>query len=270
MQELISLMNYTFMQRAMLCGVAISFCAALIGVVLVLKNYSMIGHGLGEVAFAALSLAMALGLPEFAVSIPIVIIAAIIIMIISQKKGESGEVAIALVASGALAFGVIITAMTSGFGTDSYNYMFGSILAMKSSDVVLSIILSITLIIVYLIFYNRLFMISFDEKFAKSSGISVTFYQFLIALITAFVVVLGMRMMGTLLISSLIVFPAIIAKKLTNSFKGLAILSVIISIICFILGILISFYLNLPAGAAIVFVYILLLIIVNLFSKIFN
>ena len=268
MQELIDLMSYSFMQRALICGIAISFCAALIGVILVLKNYSMIGHGLGEVAFAALSLAMALGLPEMAVSVPIVVVAAIIIMIISQKKGESGDVTIALVSSGALAIGVIITALTSGFGTDSYNYMFGSILAMTSSDVILSVILSIILIIIYFIFYNRLMLISFDEKFAKASGINVTFYQFLISLITALVVVLGMRMMGTLLISSLIVFPAIIAKKLTNSFKGLAIVSVITSIICFVLGIIISFYLNLPAGAAIVFVYILLLIIVNIFRKV--
>lgn len=146
--------------------------------------------------------------------------------------------------------------------------MFGSILALNSSDVILSLILSIVLIIVYFIFYNRLLLISFDEKFAKSSGINVTFYQFLIALITAFVVVLGMRMMGTLLISSLIVFPAVIAKKLTNSFKGLACVSVITSVICFILGILTSFYLNLPAGAAIVAVYIILLIIVNIASKV--
>lgn len=146
--------------------------------------------------------------------------------------------------------------------------MFGSILALNSSDVILSVILSIVLIIVYFIFYNRLLLISFDEKFAKSSGINVTFYQFLIALITAFVVVLGMRMMGTLLISSLIVFPAVIAKKLTNSFKGLACVSVITSVICFILGILTSFYLNLPAGAAIVAVYIVLLIITNIVSKV--
>lgn len=148
--------------------------------------------------------------------------------------------------------------------------MFGSILAMKKSDVILSLILSVALIAIYIVFYNRLFLISFDEKFAKASGISVTFYQFLIALITALVVVLGMRMMGTLLISSLIVFPAIIAKKLTNSFKGLVSLSAITSIICFILGILVSFYLNLPAGAAIVFVYILLMIIVNLIKKVFS
>lgn len=268
MQEILNLMSYTFMQRAIVCGIAISFCAALIGVILVLKNYSMIGHGLGEVGFAALSLAMALNLPELAVSIPLVIIAAIIIMIISQKKGESGEVAIALVSSGALAFGVIITALTSGFGTDSYNYMFGSILAINQTDVILSVILSIVLITIYAIFYNRLFLISFDEKFAKASGISVTFYQFLISFITALVVVLGMRMMGTLLISSLIVFPAIISRKLTNSFKGLVVVSAITSILCFLLGILVSFYMNLPAGAAIVLIYIMLLVIVNLVKKI--
>ena len=148
--------------------------------------------------------------------------------------------------------------------------MFGSILAMKGIDVVLSVILSIVLVFIFIIFYNRLFLISFDEKFAKSSGINVTFYQFLIALITALVVVLGMRMMGTLLISSLIVFPAVISKKLTNSFKGLVSLSAITSIICFLLGILVSFYLNLPAGASIVFIYIVLLLIVNVMKKFFR
>ena len=169
-----------------------------------------------------------------------------------------------------MTLGVIITALTSGFGADSYNYMFGSILAMKKSDVLLSLILSVGLVAVYSIFYHRLFLISFDEKFAKASGINVTFYQFLIALITALVVVLGMRMMGTLLISSLIVFPAIIAKKLTNSFKGLVTMSCVTSIICFLAGILVSFYINLPAGASIVLVYMILLVIVNILKSLFK
>ena len=239
MNTIIELLNYPFMQRAIICGIAISFCAALIGVILVLKNYSMIGHGLGEVGFAALSLALVFNLPEMSVAIPIVIIASFIILLISQKKGASGDVTIALVSTAALAFGVII-----------------------------SIILSILLIAMYAFFYNRLFMITFDEKYAKVCGINVTFYQFLISLITAIVVVLGMRMMGTLLISSLIVFPAIIARKLTNSFKNMVILSVLISVICFIFGILISYYLNLPTGACIVAVYIVSLLIANIFKKI--
>ncbi len=267
MKEIVDLLSYTFMQRAILCGIAISFSAALIGVILTLKNYSMIGHGLGEVGFAALTLAVALNLPPITVSIPIVIIAAIIIMLISQKKGESADIIIALVATGALAIGVIITSFTNGFGTDTYNYMFGSILTMTKSDVILSIVLTILSIGIYIVFYNRLFLITFDEKYAKASGINVTLYQFLIALITALVVVVGMRMMGTMLISSLIVFPAIISKKFTTSFKGLVVMSVLTSIICFLIGIFVSFFLNMPTGAGIVFVYIILLAISSICCK---
>mgnify|MGYP003290369886 CR=1 FL=1 len=267
MGELVELLSYSFMQRALLCGIAISFSAALIGVILTLKNYSMIGHGLGEVGFAALSLAVALNLEPIAVSIPIVIIAAIIIMFISQKKGESADIIIALVATGALALGVIITSFTSGFGADSYNYMFGSILTMTTKDVILSIILTVLSIGVYVVFYNRLFLVTFDEKYAKATGINVSLYQFLIALLTALVVVVGMRMMGTLLISSLIVFPAIIAKKFTTSFKGLVVMSVLTSVICFVLGIFMAFFLNLPTGAGIVLVYIVLLFISSICCK---
>ena len=267
MEFLINLMQYPFMQRALICGISISLCAALIGVILVLKKYSMIGHGLGEVGFASLSLALALNLPEMYVAIPIVIIASFIILAISQKKGEEGDVAIALVSTGALAFGIIITALTKGFNIDVYNYMFGSILTMTTKDVIISVILSAFLIITYIIFYNRLFMITYDEKYAKVCGINVTFYQFLIAFFTAVVVVIGMRMMGTLLISSLIVFPAIIAKKITHSFKGMSIMAVIISILCFIFGLIISSILNLPTGASIVMVYIFVLIISVIWSK---
>ena len=211
---------------------------------------------MGEVGFAALALALVLNLPEMSIAIPIVIIASFIILLISQKKGASGDVTIALVSTAALAFGVIITSVSKGFNIDIYNYMFGSVLSMTKSDVIISVVLSILLVIIYVFFYNRLFMITYDEKFAKVCGINVTFYQFLISLITAIVVVLGMRMMGTLLISSLIVFPAIIARKLTNSFKNLVILSIIISIECFLFGLLFSFFLNLPTGACIVGVYV--------------
>lgn len=266
--DILALLNYPFVQRALICGIAISFCAAIIGVILVLKKYSMIGHGLGEVGFASLTLAIALNLPPLYVSIPLVIIAAFLIMLISQKKGESGDITIALVSSGALAIGVIITALTKGFSVDVYNYMFGSILAMNWSDVILSVILSLVLIIIYMLFYNRLFSITYDEKYAKTCGINVTFYQFLISLATALVVVLGMRLMGTLLISSLIVFPAIIARKLTNSFKGMVILSAILSVVCFIVGMMLSFVLNFPTGASIVAVYLLLLLITTVYNKI--
>ena len=270
MEQILDLLNYSFMQRALICGIAISLCSALIGVILVLKQYSMIGHGLGEVGFAAISLALAFNLPTIYISVPLVIIAAFIIMVISQKKGESGDVTIALVSTGALAFGVIITSITKGFNIDVSNYMFGSILAISLTDVILSVVLSIVLIILYIVLYNRLFMITYDEEFAKSCGVNITFYQFLISFITALVVVLGMRMMGTLLISSLIVFPAIIAKKMTNSFKGLVVLSCIISILCFILGVFTSFFLNLPTGASIVAINLVLLLVTFVYSFVFS
>ncbi len=268
MQEIIELLNYPFISRALIVGISISFCAALIGVLLVLKKYSMIGHGLGEIGFASLSLAVALGLPPLYVSIPILIIASFVIMAFSQKKGASGDVVIAIVSTGALTFGVIITALTKGFNIDVCNYMFGSILAMTNQDVIISIVLSILVVIAYIIFYNRLFLITYDEEYAKASGINVTFYQFLLALATALVVVIGMRLMGTLLISSLIVFPAIISKRLTTSFKGLVIVSAIVSVVCFVIGIFVSFFMNLPTGASIVAVNILLLIIAIIVSKI--
>ena len=270
MQEILEMFSYPFVNKALICGIAVSISAALIGVILVLKKYSMIGHGLGEVGFAALSLALALNLPPLSIAIPLVIIASFIIMIISQKKGESGDVTIALVSTCALTFGVIITSITKGFNIDVYGYMFGSILAMDIQDVVLSIILSIAIIILFAVFYNRIFLITFDEKFAKTRGINVTFYQFLISFITALVVVIGMRIMGTLLISSLIIFPAIIARKLTNSFKQMMCLAAVISVICFICGLVISFVLNLPTGASIVAIYILLLAITSFYSYVYK
>ena len=257
----------TFVQRALLVGTLVSLCAALLGVILVLKHYSMIGHGLAEVGFAALSLALALGLPPLYVSIPIVVTASFLIMLISQKQGVHGDVAIAVISTGALALGIIITAVTRGFNIDVYNYMFGSILAMSAEDVWLSIILSVVVIFLYLLFYNRLFLITYDETYAKASGINVTFYQFLISFLTALTIVLGMRIMGTMLISSLIIFPALIARRLVSSFKKAIIVSAIASIICFVLGILLSFVINLPTGASIVAVNAVVLLLATIFSK---
>lgn len=267
MNEILELLKYPFIVRALIVGICISFTAAIIGVILVQKKYSMIGHGLGEIGFAALSLAVAFNLPPLSVSIPLVIIASFIIMGISQKKGIEGDTIIAIVSASALAFGVIVTAITKGFNIDVCNYMFGSILAMTNTDIILSVALTIVVLLVYFIFYNRLVLVTYDDNFAKASGINVTLYQFIISAITALVVVLGMRMMGTLMISSIIVFPAIISKRLTNSFKSLVVVSGIISVICFVIGIFVSFFMKLPTGSSIVLVNILLLIIVNVGNK---
>lgn len=266
--ELLDMFTYTFVQRALLVGILVSLCAALLGVILVLKHYSLIGHGLAEVGFGALSLALALELPPLYISIPIVVAASFLIMFISQKKGVQGDVAIGVISTGALAVGIIITALTKGFNVDVYNYMFGSVLAMSREDVILSIVLSIVVISLYLLFYNRLFLITYDETYAKACGINVTFYQFLISFLTALTIVLGMRIMGTMLISSLIIFPALIARRLVSSFKKAIILSAIFSVVCFILGLLLSFIINLPTGASIVIVNVIVLGIVTILSKV--
>lgn len=267
MEQFIEALSYPFVQRAVVAGVMISLCAALLGVILVLKRYSLIGHGLGDVGFASTALAVALGLPVMAVSIPIVIVAACLIMFWSQRSKTGGDTAIGMVATGALSIGVIITAMSSGFNVDVNGYMFGSILAMSKEDVIFSVILSIAILILFVLFYNRLFLITFDENFAKASGINVGFYQFLIALLTALTVVMGMRMMGSLLISSLIIFPAVIARKLVASFKAVAVLSVILSVVCFLAGLVLSFKLNLPTGASIVMVNLAVLAAGALYHK---
>ncbi len=268
--EFLSVLSYPFMIRAIIVGVLVSFCASLLGVILVLKRYSLIGHGLSDVGFAALALALAIGASPIYVATPIVIAASFIIMYVSQNKRINGDVAIGIFSTGALSFGIIITAISKGFNMDIYSYMFGSVLAMSSFDVVVSVILSIVVIATFVIFYNRLFIVTADEEFARAIGINVTFYQFLISFLTALTVVIGMRMIGTLLISSLIIFPAIIARRFVRSFKYLVALSALISVFCFIWGILISFFFNLPTGAGIVLVNIILLALSSFFSTIFS
>lgn len=262
------ILSYPFVTKALVVGVLVALCAALLGVILILKHYSLIGHGLGDVGFASISLALALGISPIYVAMPIVIVAAILIMFFSQRKGVAGDVAIGIVATSALSLGVIITALTNGFNVDVYNYMFGSILALNNADVILSVVLSVIVIGVFILCYNRLFLITSDEDFAKASGINVGKYQFLIAFLTGVTVVIGMEMMGSLLISSLIIFPGVTGKKIARSFKGLIIIAAIISVFCLLVGLLASFLFSIPTGACIVAANIVLLLIVTLIKKI--
>jgi len=252
------------MYRALIVGVLVSLCAALLGVVLVLKHYSLIGHGLGEVGFAALALAVALDLPPMAVAIPMVVLASFLIMYLSQRSGSSGEIAIAILSTAALSAGVLITSVSKGFNVDVSGYMFGSILAMTSSDVWLSGALSALVLLVYGLLFNRLFAVTYDEINARATGINVTFYQFVISFLTAVTVVLGMRMMGTMLISSLIIFPAITAKRLVGSFRAMVIAAAVVSVICFFIGLFVSFMWNLPTGASVVCVNLVVLLVSRL------
>lgn len=267
MREFLSLLSYPFLYRALIVGVLVSLCAALLGVVLVLKRYSLIGHGLGEVGFAALSLAVALDLPPLAVSIPLVVAASFLIMYMSQRSGTSGDIAIGIMATAALSFGVIVTSVTRGFNIDVSNYMFGSIIALSSADVWLSVGLSLVVIAMYGLLFNRLFAITYDEVNARATGINVTLYQFVISFLTAITVVLGMRMMGTMLISSLIIFPAMIARRLVASFRGMVLTAAGVSVGCFLIGLYLSYQLSLPTGACIVAVNLAALVVSMIVSR---
>ena len=173
-ETIIEMMQYNFIQRAILVGTLVSLCAALLGVSLVLKRYAMIGDGLSHVGFGVLAIAVAVGWSPLYVSIPIVIIAAIILLKIGNNSKIQSDSAIGIIASSSLAIGVAVTSVTTGMNTDVWNYMFGSVLAMSQSDVILSVVVSIIVGILFVIYYRKLFAVTFDEKFAKASGLNVT------------------------------------------------------------------------------------------------
>lgn len=258
------MLSYPFMLRAIVVGIFVSLCAALLGVSLVLKHYSMIGDGLSHVGFGALALAAALNLAPLKVALPIIVLAAFLLLRISENSKIKGDAAIAMIATGSLAIGVMIISLSRGMTTDIYNYLFGSILSMSTADVRLSIILSIVVLILFVLFYNKIFAVTFDETFAKATGTNTGLFNMLIALLTAVTIVLGMRMMGAMLISSLIIFPALTAMRLCKHFKYVIICSAIVSVFCFIFGITISYIYSTPAGASIVIVNIIMFIIFSL------
>lgn len=264
------MLSYPFMIRAIIVGVLVSLCAALLGVSLVLKRYSMIGDGLSHVGFGSLAIAAALNLAPLQVSIPVVVVAAFLLLRLSESSKIKGDAAIALISTSALAIGVLVISQTTGMNTDVYNYMFGSILAMNTGDVYLSIILSAVVLILFILFYTKIFAVTFDETFSKATGIKAGTYNMLIAILTAITIVLGMRMMGSLLISSLIIFPSLTSMRLCKNFKSVVICSAILSVICFLIGITISFIYATPTGASIVAVDIVMFLLFSLISFIKN
>ncbi len=264
---LFQIFSYQFMTRALAVGLLVSLCAALLGVCLVLKRYSMIGDGLSHVGFGALSVAMALHLAPLAVSVPVVVLAAFGLLRLSERSKIKGDAAIALVSSSALAVGVLVTSLSGGMNADVHNYMFGSILAMSQGDVVLSVVLSLAVLCLFILLYHNIFAVTFDEAFARATGMNVRVYNMLIAFLTAITVVVGMRMMGAMLMSSLIIFPALTAMRMFKSFRAVTLCAAITSIICFLAGLLLSFVLSVPTGASVVAVSLLVFILFSVIAK---
>ena len=266
-QGIIEMMSYPFMTRAFLVGSLVALCSALLGVSLVLKRYSMIGDGLSHVGFGAMAIAAAMNAAPLAVAIPIVIVAAVLLLRINSNAKIKGDAAIALISTSSLAIGVMVISLTTGMNTDVYNYMFGSILAMSSDDLKLSVILSVIVLILFIFFYHKIFAITFDETFARATGVKAGIYNTLIAVLTAVTIVLGMRIMGALLISSLIIFPALSAMRVCRYFKGVIICAAIISAVCFFIGICASFYLEIAVGASVVIANLIVFITFSLAAR---
>lgn len=258
MPEMISeMLSAPVLVRALIVGILVSLCAALLGVSLVLKRYSMIGDGLSHVGFGALAVATVMNLAPMAVAIPVVIVAAFILLRLSSDGKIKGDAAIALISTGALAIGVMAVSMSSGMNIDINSYLFGSIISVSSEDVVISVVLAAAVIAMFIFFYTKIFAITFDENFAKATGTNANIYNMLIALLTAVTIVIGMRLMGSMLISSLIIFPALCSMRVFKSFLSVTVCSAVISVTTFIAGMMISYAADTPCGASIVCVNII-------------
>ena len=260
--------SYTFIIYALIAGSLIALCSSLLGVPLVLKRYSMIGDGLSHVAFGSMAIAMALNASPLMISIPITVLSAFLLLRVSSNSNIKGDSSVALISTSSMALGILITSMTSGLNTDVTSFLFGSILSIGKTDVIISIVLAIFVVGFFVIFYNSIFSVTFDENFSNATGIKSSVFNSLIAVLTALTVVIGMRLMGAMMISSLIIFPSLSAMRIFKSYKGVTLCAIFTSIICFFIGIVLSFIVSSPAGATIVVVNLVIFVIFALIEKI--
>ncbi len=268
MNNILSLFTFSFMQKALLAGLFIAPCAALLGVPLVLRRNSMIGDGLSHVGFGALSLAFTLGIAPLPVALIVVILSAFFILRLTESSSIQGDSAIALISSTSIAFGVIVTCLGKGMSTDIYDLMFGSILSVGNTDLYISLFLAILVLLFFFLNYRQIFSITFDETFARSSGVNVRFLTALLAFLAAITIVIGMRIMGSMLISSLLIFPALSSMQICRSFRGVTVTAAVQSVLAFIIGLLLSFAFSIPTGATITITNLVFFLLFSLIKKI--
>ncbi len=249
--EFLGYFSFAFTWRLLIVGLLLAICTALLGVCLVPKRYSMIGDGLSHVGFGALAVASTLGATPLAVAMPVVIIASFLLLRIKENGKIKGDSAIAMISSGALAIGVLLVSL-SGSNTDLEGYMFGSILAITEADFITAVIVFPIVIITFILFYTQIFAVSYDESFARATGMKARFYDMLLAVLVAVTIVIGMRIMGTLLISALVIFPSISAMCVCKSYLATNICAVTVSVLSFLVGMFASFVFSTPIGASIV------------------
>jgi len=252
LETLQSILSYDFLMRGLIVGLMVSVCASLLGATLVLKRFSMIGDGLGHVGFGTLAVATAFGWAPLAVSLPVTLLAAFFLLRLSEGGRIKGDAAIALVSASSLAIGIFVVSATTGMNTEVDSYLFGSILTLTNIDVVMSVTLCSVVLVLFILFYNRIFAMTFDETFAKASGMPTGVYNTVLAALVAVTIVVGMRMMGALLISSLIIFPALSVMQLGRSYLTVTIWSAILAVLSFLVGYSLALAFGTPAGASVV------------------
>ncbi len=272
-QTLTYYLSFSFIQYALIAGLLISLCASLLGVTLVLKRYSMIGDGLSHVAFGAMSFAAVCSLAPMTVTLPVTILAAVILLGMSTSGKIKGDAAIAMISVGALAFGYLLMnvfTVSSNVSGDVCTTLFGStsILTLNKNDIILCSVLAAVVILIFVLFYHKIFAVTFDENFANATGTNTKIYNNLIAVVTAVVIVLAMNLVGALLVSALIIFPALTAMRVFKSFKRVIIGAAVISVSCTLIGLLVAILYGTPVGSTIVIADIAVFGIFSIIGKV--
>ena len=271
---MITSLSYPFVRYALIVGVLIALCSSLLGVILVLKRFSYIGDGLSHVAFGAMAIAAVVGLSDrMILTLPITIVCAILLLWTGQNTKIKGDAAIAMISVGALAVGYLLMNLfptSSNISGDVCTTLFGSmkILTLTKSEVILCIVLSIVVVIAFIALYSRFFAVTFDESFAKAVGTKTNLLNFIIATIIAVIIVLAMNLVGSLLVSALVIFPALSAMRIFKSFKTVTICSAVISVVCALLGIILSIMFDTPVGSTIVITDIAAFVVCSVIGKI--
>lgn len=266
--DIIQFLQYSFIQKAFIAGAFVAIACSSLGLFLVLRKMSLIGDGLSHVSFGAIAFGLFFGIYPFYIAVPVVVLTSLLILKISEKARIYGDAAIGIVSAVGIAGGVILASLSRGFNVDLFSYLFGNILAISTSEAILSAILSGIVLLVIYYFYWDLFSATFDEEYAKTTGVKTNFINSLLTVLTAVVVVLSVKVVGIMLVSALLILPAVSALQISHKFKTALVLGGVFSLLSVIIGIAVSFFLDLPTGATIVMINALFFGLIVLYKKI--
>jgi zinc transport system permease protein len=255
--DILEYLQYGFIQRALVAGCFVGLLCSCLGVLLVLRRLSLIGDGLAHVTFGSVAIGMVIGVYPLYVSIPVVMLSSLGILRLTEKARIYGDAAIGVVTSLGIAGGVILASIAGGFNVDLFSYLFGNILAVSDTEVAISVVLSILVLLLIYLYYHELFSVTFDEEFARASGVRTGRINAMLVLLTAVTVVLAMNVVGILLVSALLILPAVTALQLARGFAHAVLIAALIGVCSVLMGVFSSLVLNLPTGATIVMVNLL-------------